>query len=37
MAASIAWMALVNNGKIKRGDKVLINGGVAESVIMPYR
>ncbi|MDR1706769.1 MAG: NAD(P)-dependent alcohol dehydrogenase [Prevotella sp.] len=27
MAASTAWMALVNHGKIKRGDKVLINGG----------
>lgn len=27
MAASTAWMALVNNGKIKQGDKVLINGG----------
>lgn len=27
MAASTAWMALVNNYKIKQGDKVLINGG----------
>jgi NADPH:quinone reductase-like Zn-dependent oxidoreductase len=27
MAASTAWMALVNLGKIKQGDKVLINGG----------
>lgn len=27
MAASTAWMALVSLGKIKQGDKVLINGG----------
>lgn len=27
MAASTAWMALVDNGKLKQGDKVLVNGG----------